>query len=266
MNVIESLENSKVKDACALQQKKFRRETGCFLAEGVKLVETALQSGVQVERLFFCRQLSAWERAAQLVATAESMAVQCYEVSERVMRKISTEDNPQAICAVCRIPEYNMKEIIGRAQGCIIVLDALQDPGNVGTIIRSADAAGCLGVLACSGTVDIFNPKTVRAAMGSSFHLPCVEMHDTAQAIALLKDAGYIVVYTAADGEYPVHEYDFPAKLAIIIGNEGNGVSEQAAALCDQSLAIPIWGKAESLNASIAASIVIYQYAFKHLH
>ena len=218
-----------------------------------------------MERIFYCRQLPAWERSLELIGLAAVKGIETYEVTERVMRKISCEDNPQAICAVCRIPEYSIKKITEKAKGCLIVLDGLQDPGNVGAIIRSSDAAGSIGVIACSGTVDLYNPKTVRATMGSSFHFPCIEMQEIHDVLSILKEHGYTVVYTAADGAHMAHKYDYPEKLAIIIGNEGNGVSAKAAEDSDTSLAIPIWGKAESLNASIAASIVIYQYAFRHL-
>lgn len=247
-----------------MQQKKHRKETGLFLAEGVKLVATALGNDLPIERLFFSKNLPAWERTEELLVLAKAKNIECCEINERIMRKISSEDNPQAVCAVCKIPLCDLPQVFAGEKKCIVVLDGLQDPGNVGTIIRTADASGAAGVLACSGSVDIFNPKTVRAAMGSSFYLPCLEAGDIGEVIAQLKAAGYSVVYTAADGLHKAHEYLYPEKLAIIIGNEGNGVSQQAVELCDTSLSIPIWGKAESLNASIAASVIIYQYAFSH--
>lgn len=240
--LMESRNNPIVKAARALDQAKARRETGTHRIEGDKLVRDAIASGVALEALF----------VEEGYAFTVPEDVRVYSVSRAVMESICDVRTPQHVAAVVRTPDTALPDVV--PAGLLVLLDGVQDPGNVGTIIRSADAFGVQGVLLSQDCADPFAPKTLRAAMGSTYHLP-LWICDPASALDRLQAQGYAAICGHLDGSET-----FPAlqpKRVLIIGSEGGGVSDAVAARCTL-YRLPMRGKAESLNAAVAAGVLLY--------
>lgn len=241
--MITSTKNEKVKAWKKLHRKKERMETESFLIEGFHLLEEAYTSGWQINEIIVREQVELPEWTAPF---PQEM------VSEGVMKEISQTITPQGVVAVVQ-----MKSLDIPAGNHLLLVDQIQDPGNLGTIIRTADAAGFDGVLLGKGTVDLYNDKVIRATQGSLFHLPVVEV-DLKAVIPSLKEEDFVIWATALQGAKHYNEIAVPNRVAIILGNEGAGVQEELLEYADLKVKIPIFGKAESLNVAIAAGIFMY--------
>lgn len=226
----------------ALRERKARRETGLHFIESDKLVAEAIASGARVETLFL---------RDDAPAPASFPEEKTVRVSGSVMEALCVSDTPQTACAAVRTPEEGALETVS---GLVVLLERLQDPGNVGTVIRSADAFGASLIVYSPDTADPFSPKTVRASMGSVYHVPLLCM-DIPEAVENLKKRGYSCFCGHLKGTetMPPHGRD----TAFIVGNEGNGVSEEVASLCTK-YRLPMPGRAESLNAAAFASVMLY--------
>ncbi len=243
MERISSAKNAKIQLIKSLYSAKGRQEHGAFLAEGEHLVEEACR---HCEVLFVAVNENKAEKYEHLLAGQHALYIE-----SRLFDSISETVSPQGICAVCKmIPVKSMRKRL-------IVLNEVQDPGNVGTIIRTADAAG-FDVLLDKGCADIYNPKTVRSAMGSMFHISCQKTEDLTQDIERLKQNGYAVYGAVLGGEDFYARQKDSEQLAIIIGNEGKGIAENVQKLCTHCFVLPMYGMAESLNAGVAAAIMMY--------
>ena len=244
MERITSLKNPKVQQWKALKDRKGRKETGCFLAEGRKMVEEALASGFWVEAILVDEA-----RAGEF---ALPQGISAYALPENVLAAVCDTKTPQGVAAVVRM-EQNAR--LGRR---VVALDGVQDPGNVGTIIRTADAAGLEGVILSEQCADVFSPKTLRATMGSIFRMPMVVTGDLPGYLAGLRAQGYSVISSQLDGEPFYQRTAVGERFCLIIGNEGNGVSDEVKATATHKVKLPMRGGAESLNAAIAAGIMMY--------
>ena len=253
MKEIDSVRNPAVQALRELQRARARRETGLLLADGAKLVGEALSLGL-------CRTLivqrDRLEQHAQAARAAEEAGCDVLLVSEAVMRAISEERTPQGIACAAAIPPQ-AEPLCGRR---IVALDGVQDPGNVGTIVRTADAAGFDGVLLGSGCADLYGAKALRATMGSAFRMSVRRADELSAELEDMKRRGYAVAATELGGE------DFYAacpreKAVLVIGSEGQGVSGAVRAVATRHLALPMRGGAESLNAAVAAGIMMYEMA-----
>ena len=177
-----------------------------------------------------------------------------------LFNRLAQTESSQGIMAAVRIPQLTQQQFMEHiAGGNVIVLDRLQDPGNIGTILRTCDAAGYRGAVMIKGTADIYSPKVVRAAAGSVFRIPAYYTAGARYGVKLLKDAGLQIIGTGFDTEDMYYDVDMRRNTAVVIGNEGNGISEEMAALCDRTVKIPMRGNIESLNAAVAAGILIYE-------
>ncbi|MBQ1820673.1 MAG: RNA methyltransferase [Clostridia bacterium] len=237
--IITSRSNERVKSARALQDAKARKETGLHLIEGDKLVWDAIRSGVRVKTIF----------AKETASVPDG--IETVRVSESVMDAIGSAKTPQNLCAVVETPDCACPERY--AKGLWIALDRLQDPGNLGTIIRTADALGAAGVLISVDSTDPFSPKALRAAMGSTYHLP-IAIGALDAELPRLKEQGFVCVCGHLKGTEtlpPVAE-----RAVLVVGNEGQGVSESTAALCER-YRMPMRGRAESLNAAVFAALMM---------
>ncbi len=242
MDRITSRTNPRVQRARSLRESKYRRETGCHFIEGDKLVREALTSGAALETVFV-REGYAGER---------DFPCEMIEVTDGVMDALATAGTPQSLCAVARTPAAALPQTF---RGTVLLLEDVQDPGNVGTLIRTADALGAGAVILSPRCADPFSPKTLRASMGSVYHLP-VYVADIPAAIRTLNAQGYTCLCGHLRGSETL-----PAKtsqMALLVGNEGNGVTDASAALC-YCYRLPMPGKAESLNAAIFGSILLYE-------
>lgn len=243
MEHITSLKNPKVAAWKALKDRKGRRESGCFLVEGRKMVEEALASAFDVETVL----------VQEGMELPDGLSMPVYELPAHVLAAVCDTKTPQGIAAVVRMKEQSA---LGKH---IVVLDGVQDPGNVGTIIRTADAAGLDGVLLSTQCADVFSPKVLRATMGSIFRMNLRTTDDLPGELTKLREKGYSILSSQLDGT-PFYEREKVAEqFALIIGNEGNGVSEQVQQTATHRVRLPMRGGAESLNAAIAAAIMMYE-------
>ena len=256
--MITSISNAQVKQVCAYVQKaKERRKDGIFVVEGPKMFEEAPAD--RIYKVYLTQSFLDKHREdsihGKLLETGYEL------VSEEVLAKMSDTQTPQGILCLVRWLQYQLEELLLRREGVFVVLEDLQDPGNLGTIIRTGEGAGIAGVIMTRETVDIFNPKTIRATMGSIYRVPFVYVQDIADAVARLKAAGITVYAAHLKGEQYYDAFDYTGGSAFRIGNEGNGLKEQTANLADTYVKIPMAGQVESLNAAIATTLFMYEAA-----
>jgi len=250
--MITSNQNSKIKLIRALQGRaKERREAGAFLAEGVRLVEEAVINNWGFRFALFDETLS--ERGKSQVEGLRSRGVDVEEVSASVMRSLSETETPQGILAVLQISNLP----ISNSLNFILIPDQIRDPGNLGTLLRTAAAAGVQAVLLPPETTDAFAPKVVRSGMGAHFHLPIHSM--TWDEIKRVSESANQRVYLADMNGQSCWETDLRQPLALIIGGEAEGASEQARELANQKISIPMNGNIESLNAGVAGSVLMFE-------
>jgi len=253
MKEITSVHNPQVQMLRDLQKAKNRREAGLFLAESVKMVREALELGL-------CRTLvvetKRREDHAQLIELAQQGGCEVLLVTAAIMQAISEQKTPQGVLCTVQIPA-EPDPLGGRL---IVAMDGVQDPGNVGTILRTADAAGFDGALLSGACADLYGSKTLRATMGSVFRVPVRRVSDLPAALEALKAEGYAIVATELGGAdfYANCPHD---KAVLVIGSEGRGVSQEVRDAATHHLALPMRGGAESLNAAVAAGIMIYEMA-----
>ena len=258
MQVISSKDNRIIKEAASLSEKKYRDELGLYLIEGPNIVKEAMQEGGRV-RFIFTRAGAETEEIRDILTEAEAQDLAAYELTGDVFAKVTHTDNPQSVAAVFEKRQMDQTEFFIKAgSGNIIVLDRLQDPGNVGTILRTAEAFGFTGIILVKGTADVFQPKIVRAAAGSLLRLPLLLVSDAEEAIALIEAHGKKIFTAAMNGRTELMNAGLSENAAVVIGNEGNGADrvflEKA-----ETLSIPMEGKTESLNAAIAAAAIMYE-------
>ncbi|MFN2747712.1 MULTISPECIES: TrmH family RNA methyltransferase [Bacillus] len=244
MKHIESAKNQKVKDWKKLHTKKERTKTNTFLIEGEHLLEEALKTPGTVKEIIILDEADMPDGLDPDIA--------CYLVSRDAFLAISETETPQSVAAVCRMPDSGPFQYEK-----LLLADAIQDPGNLGTIIRTADAAGIDAVVVGHGTVDPYNAKTLRSAQGSHFHIPIIKA-ELSGLMKELKEKQIPVYGTALQHAVPFKEAEPSDSFALLIGNEGSGVDPELLAQTDRNLYIPIYGKAESLNVAAAAAVLLY--------
>ena len=252
---LTAVNNPQVKAAAELKLKKHRQQRGLFLAEGLRTVEEAV-AAKQAESIFYTAIEDDRTRAALEKAAAQQVKLTC--VSDAVLKKIADTETPQGIIAVCRMQSTSMEQLLAKGK-MLLVLDRVGDPGNVGTMLRTADAAGIGGLVLLKGSVDIYAPKTVRSSMGSLFHVPVLAGVGEEDFIESAHSAGYELLVTCLDGADNLYKADLHGRLAFVMGNEANGVSAGLLAAADKRVFIPMAGRAESLNVAMAAGIVMFE-------
>lgn len=253
ITLLTSLQNPKVKLARSLSARKGRREAGLFLVEGTKLVATALEAG-QTPAMTFATD--AWWGVHGGTAPFAGMGGEAHIVPEGILSAIATTETPDGVVALLPLPDDTAARLPVNA--LVVIAHRLQDPGNLGTIIRAADAAGADAVVVPPETVDPFSPKAVRATMGSMFHLPVLR-----QGLAEFARAHPTIPIHAMtlDGADSLYAGEYRGPCAFLIGNEGAGLADEDLAHATSRVTIPIWGGAESLNAAMAATVCLYEAA-----
>ncbi|MBP3232244.1 MAG: RNA methyltransferase [Anaerovibrio sp.] len=259
---IESPTNPKVKLVVKLHSAAHRKEEDKFVAEGVRLAEMAIKSDWPVEFAFVSDTGAENQRAMDIVNTLIEKECSVYQVSDKVYERVADTVNPQGLLLVMRNRIFSWQELLNSKDNAplIVVLDGIQDPGNAGTIIRTAEALGCSGVVCLENTVDVFADKTVRSSMGSVFNIPIITNVSYDDLIDVCHENEISLVATALD-DTAIRHYmsDYVSPCAIVFGNEGNGVSEKMLQESDRRVYIPMSGQAESLNVSAAVAIVLYE-------
>lgn len=260
--MITSTGNQRVKQIIQWQTKaKVRRQDGIFLAEGLKMYEEAPIELIREVYLTdaLMQQLGSRQGTSYLYIE-EKLEKTGYElVSEEVFARMSDTQTPQGILVVLHRPVYELQQLLQGERPLLVLLEDLQDPGNLGTILRTGEGAGITGVIMSKKTVDIYNPKTIRSTMGSIYRVPFLYVEDLGETVRVLQEKGIHVYAAHLQGQNYYNNFSFAGGTAFLVGNEGNGLRRETADLADSYLKIPMEGQVESLNAAIAASLLMYE-------
>ena len=247
---IESKNNNLFKEIKKLKEKKHRIKSNKYLIEGLRFVEEAIKSKVSIDSIIFTESFK--EKNPELFLKINEN-IKLIQMNEALLKQLCSTENPQGIVGVINMQNKELK-----SGELVVLVDKVQDPGNMGTIIRTAHAAGAAGIVMTKGTVDIYNDKTLRSTMGSIFYIPIVE-DDSLDLVKSLKKEGYKLVVSSLQGKNNFVEENLQGKVMIAVGNEGNGVSDEVYDIADIKVKIPMPGEAESLNVAVATSIMIYE-------
>ena len=251
MQHITSTRNPLVQEARALQLRSAREKSGLFLCDGEHMVGEAIRFAPDDLRTVFVQE----DRAQSYSELFHGLRAPVCVVPEHVMAALSQVKTPQGIAATLRLPQPAEEDALGER---LLLLENVQDPGNVGTILRTADAAGFDGCILTPGCADLYAPKTLRATMGSVFRVRVARAQNAAEAVQRLNARGYATLATVLDGEDFYARERLPEKIAVIIGNEGAGITPETARAAACRVRLPMRGGAESLNAAIAAAVIMY--------
>ena len=261
---VTSLSNPIVKDIKALANKKDRDETKSFMAEGLKLVIDALELGFEIKTLVYAKNVKDKPQVVQVATKTVARGGLVLEVSEKVLSSITRRDNPQMVVGIFTQRWTSLRDLKPKTGETYVALDRVRDPGNLGTIIRTADAAGASGVILVGEATDPFSMETVRATMGSVFAVPLVKTN-VSDFLAWKKGAGVQVVATHLAGAVDYRTIDYRKKpVVLLMGNEQSGLPEELAREADALARIPQAGRADSLNLAIATGVMLFE-ARRHL-
>ncbi|MEK3882018.1 RNA methyltransferase [Paenibacillus sp. PL2-23] len=253
---IGSPQNDKVKGWSALLEKKHRDREGKYVIEGVHLILEAFQAEARLIQVVYDAERGVPNELSEAKVQSRHKT-EWISASKAVMGKCTGTDTPPPVFAVVRKPELTA-EALPSGVRLVVALDGVRDPGNLGTIIRSADAAGADAVVLGKGCVDLYNPKTVRSTMGSLFHLPIVQA-DLTELLPKVKAGGAKVVGTSLQAHYSCYDYDWKQSTWLVMGGESEGLSTEVRSLVDESVIIPMAGRSESLNVAMATTVLLFE-------
>lgn len=255
---ITSPKNPKVADAIKLMDRRHRDQTALMLIEGVKELYLAIKGDVCINRLFYCEELFRGAEEHKILKAAEAQGAELIPVSARVFEKMAYREESSGMVAVAKQPTRTLNDISFKKPPLVIVIEGVEKPGNLGAILRSADAAGVDGVVVCGRGTDIYNPNVIRASIGTIFTVPVVEatVHD---AISWLKNKGIKSVATTPHAEVDYYDSDLKGPCAIVMGSEHEGLSETWLNEADVLVRIPMEGLADSLNLATSAAIILFE-------
>lgn len=262
--MITSTSNQQMKNLSLLMKKaRERKSQGLFVVEGPKMCLEAPFSWVDAIYISesFYKDVKEFKRLEDYIAAAqrEQATVRYEVVSDSVFKTVSDTQTPQGILAVVKMPRYELFELLKEDKTLLLVLESIQDPGNLGTMIRTGEGAGITGIIMNQTTVDLFNPKTIRSTMGSIYRIPFFIAEDLKETVEEVKREGVSLYAAHLKGTMSYDEPDYTKACGFLIGNEGNGLSTEIADLASKYIRIPMEGKVESLNAAIAASLLTYE-------
>lgn len=257
--LITSRKNEIIKHAARLSSSaEYRREQGLFVAEGARLCSDAAKSGIAVKILFFTAQ--AREKYEEYLNQILPVAEAAYEIAPHVAELLSETKTPQGVFCVCGMRKHTADLANLDLSRHYLALENIQDPSNLGAVLRTGEALGMGGVILAGKCCDIYSPKVLRASMGAVFRLPFFAAENMAQAAALLNAKGFLTLAAVPDFRAKkITEFDFHTPTVIAVGNEGNGLTPEAITACSQKVTIPMLGRAESLNASASAAILMWE-------
>ena len=256
MQVISSKDNEFIKHIKKLKDKKYRDESNEYIIEGIKLIEEAVNEDAKIKKIIISEDTTnTYEIPTHIML--EIAKYECIYVTSKIFNTITQVTNPQGIMAI--VEKVDVTKEIDYSQDIIVALDDVQDPGNLGTILRTIDSIGLNQVIVSKETADAFNPKVVRSTMGAIFRVKIIEVENLQETIKTIKKHKFKLLVTSLQTENSIYDIDFNKKI-IAIGNESNGVSKEIQEMADEKAKIPMLGKTESLNASVATGIVLYEY------
>lgn len=261
--MITSKDNEKIKYTKSLLKSKNRVKESKFIIEGYRILTLALECNAEIDYVFINEDFERKNEHLKLLSMLENNEVKVYKTTNKNFKELVDTENTQGIIGVINFKEKNIEQSINSSQNFVLVLDRIQDPGNMGTIIRTADAAGVDAIIALKGCVDIYNPKVIRSTMGSIFDMNIIQCTQE-EAIENLKANSFSIVSSYLDTDNFYNTVDYNNKVALVIGNEANGINDELIYKSDILVKIPIYGKAESLNAAISSAILMYEIK-KHI-
>ena len=260
--MIASTANPRIKQLVLWQTKaKERRKDGVFVAEGLKMLEEAPEEWIREVYLTeeVLERIKAGKTEREQLLLNKIMHLSYETVTSEVMKKAADTQTPQGVLTVLKQPSYDLEELLQAEKGLFLLLEDIQDPGNLGTMFRTGEGAGITGVIMSKNTVDIFNPKTIRSTMGSVYRVPFIYVETLAEVLEKMKQKGITTYAAHLAGNTYYDSFSFAEGTAFLIGNEGNGLQKETADLADHYLKIPMEGKLESLNAAVAAALLMYE-------
>ena len=256
MQVISSKDNEFVKHIKKLKDKKYRDMNKEFIIEGIKLIREAIEEKAEIKQIVICDNCLDSDIIPKELMY-EIAKYECIYVTENIFKTISDVNTPQGILAI--IGRNTTEAEIDYSQDIIVALDDIQDPGNLGTILRTVDSANLKQIIVSADTADCYNPKVVRSTMGAIFRVNIIETAELETTLKEIKKHKFDVIVTSLDTEKSIYDIKYNKKV-IVIGNEANGVSKEIQEMADTKVKIPMLGKTESLNASVATAIIVYEY------
>jgi TrmH family RNA methyltransferase len=265
MTLISNRQNPKIKQARSLRQRKARQETGLFLVEGIRHIGEAVEAGAAIQAIYYAPELLHSPFAQNLVESQASAGLSCYALTTDVFESLADKENPQGILAVVRQPRGCLEELTSQNFPWGVALVAPQDPGNLGTILRSIDAVRASGLLLLDESADPYHPSAVRASMGTIFWYPVVSA-SFAEFASWARRQGYHVYDTSAHGELDYRNVTgYASPTILLLGSEREGLTPEQAAVCEDLLRLPMLGRATSLNLAVAASVMLYSMLDRRL-
>ncbi len=257
LDLITSRQNPKIRQARALRQRKARDESGLFLVEGIRHVGEAVQLGARLEYLCYAPGLLTSDFARSLVEDAQARGVACYPCSPDVFASLAEKEDPAGILAVVRQPGWVLEDLTPERHPWLAAVVAPQDPGNIGTLLRTLDAVGANGLVLLDGGADPWHPTAVRASMGTVFSVPAVQV--SFQHFARwAQEQGYAIFGTSARGSQDYRQVRYARPCVLLLGSERDGLSEAQRAACHHLVRLPMVGRGSSLNLSVAAGVLLY--------
>jgi TrmH family RNA methyltransferase len=264
VKIVTSAANATIKLVRALEDKKHRRETGLYVAEGLRTALTAAEQGVWPETLIFSADLKDHPKLRDYVGHCLGRGIECIEASRQAMEKIARRDNPQGVVGIYRIAWAELNDFAAKPDACLIALQMIRDPGNLGTIMRTADAVGAEGIVLIDECCDPFSIEAVRASMGSIFAVKLARARFS-DFDAWRKPKGGMLVGTSLRASEDYRKIDYRGPVFLLMGNEQAGLPAEYEDACDARVRIPMRGSADSLNVAVATAIVLYEINRKTL-
>lgn len=258
VKLISSENNPIIKHVKSLQLKKQRTKNQQFTVEGIRIISECLKHNGHIEYIIYSEDIDTVQGGRELLNKISKEGYTIYQVPSQLLNKLSTSQSPQGIIALVNMKNNTLEEFEDNKDLFFVILDRIQDPGNMGTIIRTSESAGVDAVIITKGSVDPYNDKTLRATMGAIFHLPIIQSNDY-KWIGDLKEKNVKLIAADLNTDKTYTNIDYRKNIAIVIGNEANGIDKKISDNVDEKVTIPILGKIESLNAGIAAGILIYK-------
>ena len=266
MQIISSKDNEFIKHIKRLKEKKYRDETNEFIIEGINLIKEAIEENVNIKQIVICDNCQNTNIIPKELMY-EIAKHECIYITEKLFNSITNVNTPQGILAIIKKEGKcnNEEDEIDYTQEIILALDNIQDPGNLGTILRTADSVGLKQILVSKDTADCYNPKVVRSTMGAIFRIKIIECENLEQTLKKVKKHKFSVVSTSLQTDKSIYDIKYNKKV-IVIGNESNGVGKEIQKMSDEKVKIPMLGKTESLNAAVATGVILYEYVRQMSH
>ena len=261
MQRISSKDNSLIKHIKKLKEKKYRQQYGEYVVEGLKLIKEAINENAKISKIIICESEDNTEMIENHLRY-EIARFDCVLVPHNIFKTLSDVETPQGIMAI--IEKSHASKKIDFNTDIIVALDDVQDPGNLGTILRTIDSIGLKQVLVSKNTVDCYNSKVIRSTMGAIFRVNVIECDDLCNTLTLTKNNGFKIMVTSLKAKKSIYDVKYQKKV-IVVGNEANGVSESVIKIADEKLIIPLRGKTESLNVAVATGVILYEYVRQSL-